>query len=212
MAFIRLAQLYQNLEKIGFSIATLSLCLAAASAYGGSCKIPDTGPPGSSGIPGTPGADGSQGPVGPVGPVGPFIKRTAAAHSDVAQTISVSGTPISFEVNNFVPIGIVHPTLGGPAEFAVLNSGTYFITFTFTAVSDTTGNVVEATLVNLTTGLPISPFPIALQTVDNQRMVVSAQTQTFLNAGDRVELFITLGIGDPVTITDPTFTITQIGP
>lgn len=186
--------------------------VAHAPCYSMICKIPDTGPPGRPGAAGTPGEPGAIGPSGPPGLPGPFIKRTAAARTNTDQVIDASPTPMDFEVNNFPPIGIVHPTLGGNSEFGVLNSGTYFITFTFTATNSLEGAIIQPTLFNLTTGTPLPPSPFASATVLDRAKVFTGQTMAVLNANDRVQLRILSSGTFPITVREGTFTITQIAP
>src|SRR5262249_43752706 len=155
------------------------------------------------------------GPRGRIGPVGPFIKRSAAAHSETRQVFApLSGNAIDFEINNYTPIGIVHPTLNGTTEFAVLNAGFYFITFTFSVDIDPSISTmtVFAHLMNLTTGLPIPPNPFAAQKGTliedisfTQPGNFSGQTIVFLPAGTRIQLQLSKTTTVPMAVLDATF-------
>lgn len=205
-----------------FLLNALLLCCAVAPLGGFECKKPDTGPPGPQGAPGTPGADGAQGLPGRQGPVGPFIKRSASAYTQGVQTFdAVAGNAVDFQTNSYVPVGIVHPTMsGGTTEFAVLNDGYYFITFTLSVESENPLAIVSATLVDLTTGLPLHPDPFVSKSGVNNLLVqnplsgnLSGQTIVFLTAGSVIQLQLSQDqVDNELTVTSPIFTIMQISP
>lgn len=204
-----------------FLLNALMLCCVAGTVSAHTCKVPDTGPPGPQGIPGEPGEDGPEGAPGRQGPVGPFIKRTAAAFTDVPQTFTaLTGNVVDFQTNYFVPVGIVHPTLsGGTTEFAVLNTGTYFITFNLSFETNTPLALVSAHLVNLTTGLPLLPDPFVQKNNVSEILLqadspgnLAGQTIAVLPAGSIIQLQLSQNINSIINVTSPVFTITQIGP
>lgn len=189
--------------------------LIAGSLFGSDCKkIPERGPPGPPGPPGTPGEQGPRGPRGPRGPAGAFATRFAAAHSDITQVITAATeTPIRFPVNNFPPVGIVHPVNGNTTQFQVLNTGLYLITWTLSGTSTTDeGESVTTRLFNVTTGTTIHPDPATrTRAFPDAPFSISAQTIVRLPAGTIVQLRVDHSDEDAtLIIANPTFTITEI--
>lgn len=193
----------------------LLAALVSGSLYGADCSIiPERGPPGPPGPPGAPGEPGPRGQRGPRGPAGAFALRFAAAHNDVTQVINaLTDTPVRFPVNNFPPVGIVHPVGGNTTQFQVLNTGLYLITWTLSGVTDSVdGEDVTTRLFNVTTNNTINPNPATrTHAFTDAPFTVSAQTIVRLPAGtivqvriDRTDEAATLIIGNP------TFTITEI--
>ena len=196
------------------------LTLLAGSLNAGSdCKkIPERGPQGPPGPPGTPGTQGPRGPRGPRGPAGAFALRFAAAHSDTPQAVEATGdTLVDFTINNFTPVGIIHPFAGDDSQFQVLNTGLYLITWTMsvTALIQSEVDTFNVQLFNVTAGAAIPPDPMVTTTLDflvgPVTFPLSAQTIVPLTAGDVVQLRINHANEDQVlTISSPTFTITEI--
>lgn len=196
-------------------LSTLAFSLMVNSTDAVICKRPHSGPPGPPGLVGIPGIPGIPGPIGPPGLQGPFLKRVAAARNPVPQIfVAMAGNRVSFDVNNFIPMGIVHPTLtGGGTEFTVLNSGFYFITFTLSVFStETITNDISARLFNVTTGTPILPDYFARTRVfEAFEGNLSGQTIVFLPEGTTIALEVAQSEAGTFTIDTPVFTITQIG-
>jgi hypothetical protein len=118
----------------------------ATGSIGAQGPAGPVGPAGIRGATGSTGAQGLAGPAGVQGPQGPAgtssggAAAVASAYTQNApQTInSINNTvftPITFAVNEFTPIGIVHPVSGNTAQFEVLETGYYDVSWTFTAIT-----------------------------------------------------------------------------
>ncbi len=185
------------------------------------------GPAGAHGATGSTGAQGPAGPAGAQGPQGPAgtssggAAAVASAYTqNVPQTISSINntvfTPITFAVNEFAPIGIVHPVSGNTAQFEVLEAGYYDVSWTFTAI--TTNEVPifgTVELFNVTTSTPIGPAPFERFTLNvasfpnpEETKSVSGRKIVFLPANTVLQLqanFI-----NSATVNEPTFNIVQV--
>lgn len=197
----------------------LTLALLAGSLNAADCtRIPERGPQGPQGVPGTPGAQGPRGPRGPRGPAGAFAQRFAAAHNDAPQVIlQLANTPVLFPIDNFTPVGIVHPVAADTSQFQVLNTGLYLITWTMTVAATVIEepDVFSVRLFNVSSAITIPPDPAASTAIDFAIGIpvfpLSGQTIVPLAAGTIVQLRVDhTNPAQVLTMTSPTFTITEI--
>jgi hypothetical protein len=179
------------------------------------------GPIGPQGIQGQIGPQGIQGPIGPIGPQGPpgtLVSNFASSFTTGNQQIPTNQatfTPINFNSDQLVPVGIIHPVPPGPdfSQFEVQNTGVYLIGWTFTFLNSDGLAFLDVRLFN------VSPNPFSTSTLlvpsgsPNFSATISGQTVIPLTAGTSIRLEVRVpaaSAGANVQVANPSFWIVQI--
>ena len=173
------------------------------------------GPTGPTGLVGPTGI-GNTGPIGPTGATGPAgatgqLAISLASAYGTEQLISVAGAFISidFPLDQFDPVGIIHPDAGDDTQFFIEKGGIYLIEWTFTA-QNLNGDTIASTIFDGENFAFISPSPTQFSTLNpGESVTVTAHMTVQLFTNQSLALQVMSTNGD-LAITSPAISFIQV--
>lgn len=158
---------------------------------GGTGLTGPTGPTGATGATGATGLTGPTGLTGSTGITGGTGTTLLVPYADGFNTpcVEYSDAPLLINFPTTNPVNEV--TRPNSTDFVIEQTGVYLITYNFTSSADTVTGYNADILVN---GDEIAPSPFATGVVDTTPRISSGATIQELNAGDIVQLLLTIFI------------------